>query len=61
MAKFEHLAIYKAAYDLLVQLHKLHPTFPKAYKYTVGQSLLETFEQVMTRLDKIIQMEKLQK
>jgi hypothetical protein len=50
MAKFEHLKIYKSAYDLLIKLHKLHPTFPKAYKYTIGQSLLETLEQAILEI-----------
>ena len=44
MAKFEHLNIYKKAYDLLIVYHKISTQFPKAHKYTLGQSVIETLE-----------------
>jgi hypothetical protein len=50
MAKFEHLKIYKSAYDLLIVLHRLHPSFPKAYKYSLGQSLLDTMEKAILEI-----------
>lgn len=41
MAQFEHLPIYKQAYSLLVEFHKLVPTFPKKYKYTLGSEIIQ--------------------
>lgn len=41
MAQFEHLPIYRQAYALLIEFHKLVPTFPKKYKFEIGSSIIK--------------------
>ena len=45
MAKYDHLTIFQKSYDLLLRMyHEVH-TFPKEYKYTIGEKLqLATLE-----------------
>ena len=40
MSRFEHLPIYKQAYNLLVEFHKLVPSFPKKYKFEIGSKII---------------------
>lgn len=37
MARYEHLPIYKAAYDLFIEALQTTKTFPKDYRYTLGE------------------------
>ncbi len=41
MAKFEHLPIYKKAYDLTLYFEKIVRNFSRYHKYTVGSELRE--------------------
>ena len=39
MARYEHLPVYKAAYDLNLYFFKLSHSFPKDFKYGLGQEV----------------------
>lgn len=39
MAKYDELPIYKASYDLLLEIFRFTKEFYKQFKYTVGESL----------------------
>lgn len=39
MAKYDELPVYKASYDLLLEIFRFTKEFSKEYKYTVGESL----------------------
>jgi len=45
MAQYDELPVYKAKYDLLLEIFRFTKDFSKEYKYTVGESLKkETIE-----------------
>ena len=45
MAQYDELPVYKASYDLLLEIFKFTKEFSREYKYTVGESLKkETLE-----------------
>lgn len=45
MAHYDELPVYKASYDLLLEIFKFTKEFSREYKYTVGESLKkETLE-----------------
>lgn len=39
MAQYKHLPIYKGAYDLLLRFMVVTKSFPRDYKYTLGQKM----------------------
>ena len=39
MALYNHLPVYKASYDLLVELFRFVKDFGREYKYTLGESI----------------------
>ena len=39
MGNYDELPVYKATYDLLLEVFRFTKTFSKEYKYTVGESL----------------------
>jgi len=39
MARYEHLPIYKQTYDMMLLVMQATKTFPREYKYTIGQNL----------------------
>ncbi len=48
MAYYDELPVYKATYDLLLEMFHFTKEFTKEYKYTVGESLKkETIELIM--------------
>jgi len=48
MATYDNLPVYKASYDLLVEIFQFVKSFNKEYKYTVGEKLKdETLEMIM--------------
>ena len=48
MAQYDELPVYKATYDLLLEIFRFTKDFSKEYKYTVGESLKkETIELIM--------------
>jgi len=47
MATYNHLPVYKASYDLLVELFRFTKEFSREYKYTLGESIKkETIEMI---------------
>ncbi len=48
MAYYNELPVYKATYDLLLEMFRFTKNFTKEYKYTVGESLKkETIELII--------------
>lgn len=47
MAKYEHLPIYKKAFDLNVYLEKTVRHFSRYHKYTLGTELRETAREIV--------------
>ena len=39
MATYNHLPVYKASYELLVELFRFTKDFSREYKYTLGESI----------------------
>ena len=39
MATYDNLPVYKASYDLLVEIFGFVKTFPREYKYTIGEEI----------------------
>lgn len=37
MARYEHLPIYKTTYDLFIDVLQVTKTFPRDYRYTLGE------------------------
>ena len=52
MARYEHLPIFRDAYDLTVHIEKIVRNFSRYHKYTLGSDLRERSRNV---LDKIVQ------
>jgi hypothetical protein len=48
MAQYEHLPIYKAAFDLLVYVEKIVRGFSRYNKYTHGKTLRDGASEVLT-------------
>jgi hypothetical protein len=47
MAQYEHLPIYKKAYDFTVYIEKIVHNFSRYHKYTVGTELRELSREVL--------------
>ncbi len=48
MAKYDELPVYKASYDLFLEIFRFVKEFDREYKYTIGESLKkETLDLVM--------------
>ena len=39
MATYDRLPVYRASYDFLVEAFAFVKTFPREYKYTLGESV----------------------
>ena len=53
MATYNDLPVYKATYDLLLEMFQFTRDFGKEYKYTVGESLKkETIELINVDLSR---------
>ena len=39
MAQYQHLPIYKTAYDLLVELMNTTKDFPRDFKFSLGEKI----------------------
>ena len=48
MALYDELPVYKASYDLLLEIFKFTKNFTKEYKYTVGESLKKEMLELIT-------------
>jgi hypothetical protein len=47
LARYEHLPIYKAAFDLLVYFEKIVKNFSRYNKYTHGKALREIAREIL--------------
>ena len=50
MARYEHLPIYRAAFDLAVHLEKIVRSFSRYHKYTLGTELRDGSRRVLRRI-----------
>jgi hypothetical protein len=46
--EYKDLPIYKASYDLLIEIFKFTKEFKKEYKYTIGESIKNEGMSMMT-------------
>ena len=52
MAQFQHLPIYKSAYDLLIELMYITKEFPREYKYTLGEKIQNSVTELLIMIYK---------
>lgn len=50
MARYEHLPIYKAAYDLALHMEKIVRNFSRYHKYTLGAELRDSSRNILKRI-----------
>lgn len=50
MTTYDNLPVYKASYDLLVEVFLFTKDFSKEYKYTVGESIKKEILEMMTNV-----------
>ncbi len=48
MSRYAELPVYKASYDLLVEIFKFTKNFNKEFKYTIGESLKKEATELIT-------------
>ena len=47
MALYENLPVYKAAYDLLLEIYKMNIHLTKEYRYTLGENLKKELTELL--------------
>ena len=50
MARYEHLPIYRAAFDLSVHMEKIVRNFSRYHKYTIGTELRDSSRRILRRI-----------
>ena len=50
MAIYNHLPVYKASYDLLVDIFEVTRHFTREYKYTLGESIKKEAIEMITNI-----------
>ncbi|MGR3218587.1 MAG: four helix bundle protein [Candidatus Anammoxibacter sp.] len=50
MATYDHLPVYKASYDLLVEIFRFTSNFTRDYKYTIGESIKNVTIEMITNI-----------
>ncbi len=50
MAQYDELPVYKACYDLLLEIFRFTKEFGREYKYTVGESLKKETLKLITQI-----------
>ena len=50
MARYEHLPIYRAAFDLAVHMEKIVRHFSRYHKYSLGTELRERSRRILERV-----------
>jgi len=48
MARYQHLPIYKITYELLLKVMNITKSFPKEFKYTLGEKLKDELMELIT-------------
>ena len=51
MARYDHLPIYSAAFDLAVHMEKLVRHFSRYHKYTLGTELRDGSRHILERIN----------
>lgn len=39
MARYQHLPIFQAIYDLIIEIHKRVDNFPRVHRYSIGEKI----------------------
>ena len=39
MARYQHLPIFQATYDLIIEIHKRVDNFPRIHRYSIGEKI----------------------
>jgi hypothetical protein len=47
MARYDHLPLFKAAYDLSLDAYKITRNFSREYKYTIGERIKNATHEIM--------------
>jgi hypothetical protein len=50
MARYEHLPIYRAVFDLAVHIEKIVRNFSRYHKYTLGTELRDGSRRILERI-----------
>lgn len=50
MARYEHLPIFRAAFDLAVHMEKIVRNFSRYHKYTIGTELRNHSQKILTQV-----------
>ena len=50
MATYDHLPVYKASYELLLEIFKFTRNFQREYKYTIGEKLKNETVDMITHI-----------
>ncbi|MFA5742921.1 MAG: hypothetical protein WC921_02950 [Candidatus Paceibacterota bacterium] len=50
MAIYLHLPVYKASYDLLLEMFKSIKDFDREYKYTLGENMKKEAMELVTNI-----------
>ncbi len=50
MAQYQHLPIYKQTYDILLRTMVATKSFPREYKYTLGQKLKDELTELVVMI-----------
>lgn len=50
MATYDNLPVYRASYDLLVELFRFTKDFSREYKYTLGESIKKEVIEMITNI-----------
>jgi len=50
VARYDHLPVYKASYDLLLEIFRFTKNFNREYKYTIGESIKKETVNMITHI-----------
>lgn len=39
MARYQHLPVFQAVYDLIIEIHKRVQNFPRIHRYSIGEKI----------------------
>ena len=53
MAQYNDLPVYKACYDLLLEIFQFTKNFTREYKYTIGESLKKETTELLTKIFRV--------
>lgn len=47
MARYDHIPLFKSAYNLCLEAYKITKNFSREYKYTLGEKIKETAHEML--------------